>query len=510
MTTPSFTHNSATGSIETAALLDAIAPLATEGAVPETVSGITDDSRAVVPGGVFVAVRGCEADGHRFIAGAARAGAAVVVAEDFSGTALPSDVLRITVADSREALGLMASRFFGDPSDELSLVGVTGTNGKTTVATLLYNMARAMGLRAGLLSTVANIVDTESTAAEHTTPHPIALNGFLRRMAEAGCTFAAMEVSSHAADQHRIAGLSFAGGVFTNLTRDHLDYHRTVEAYLKAKKSFFDGLTPQAFALVNADDRNGAVMLQNCPARHFTYSVRTTADFKARMVEDRIDGMEVEFGGTPVDTRFAGEFNASNLAAVYGTSLLMGWPREKVLTALSALTPVAGRFEQFRSADGVTAIVDFAHTPDALANVLDTIADIAPRDAAVWCVFGAGGNRDAGKRPLMARTVCEKADVAVLTSDNPRHENPDDIIADMAAGIGSDSRARVVVQPDRAAAIAETIAAAKAGDIVLVAGKGHETEQIIGDTAIHFDDRLECRRALERRAAGGQPTTNLR
>ena len=227
-------------------------------------------------------------------------------------------------------------------------------------------------------------------------------------------------------------------------------------------------------------------------------------------MEDRIDGMEVEFGGTAVDTRFAGEFNASNLAAVYGTSLLMGWPREKVLTALSALTPVAGRFEQFRSADGVTAIVDFAHTPDALANVLDTIADIAPRDAAVWCVFGAGGNRDAGKRPLMARTVCEKADVAVLTSDNPRHENPDDIIADMAAGIGSDSRARVVVQPDRAAAIAETIAAAKAGDIVLVAGKGHETEQIIGDTAIHFDDRLECRRALERRAAGGQPTTNLR
>lgn len=478
-------------------------------AVDTEIKGITADSREVVPGGLFVAVRGVAVDGHRFIGKAIEAGASVIVAEELPAD-IPAHVETIIVRDSREALGRLASRFYGDPSDELTLVGVTGTNGKTTIATLLYELARMRGLKAGLISTVANIVDTDAVPAEHTTPDAVQLNRLLRRMVDAGCTFASMEVSSHAADQHRIAGLSFAGGVFTNLTRDHLDYHRTVEAYLKAKKSFFNGLTPQAFALVNADDRNGAVMLQNCPARHFTYSVRATADFKARMVEDRIDGMEVEFGGTPVDTRFAGEFNASNLAAVYGTSLLMGWPREKVLTALSALTPVAGRFEQFRSADGVTAIVDFAHTPDALANVLDTIADIAPRDAAVWCVFGAGGNRDAGKRPLMARTVCEKADVAVLTSDNPRHENPDDIIADMAAGIGSDSRARVVVQPDRAAAIAETIAAAKAGDIVLVAGKGHETEQIIGDTAIHFDDRLECRRALERRAAGGQPTTNLR
>lgn len=490
-------------------LLDALTAFEGQYDAETVVSMVTADSRQVAPGALFVAVDGVAVDGHRFIPSAVSAGASVIVAERIPD-GLPEGVTAIRVPDSREALGRLASRYYDDPSEALTLVGVTGTNGKTTTATLLYEMARLMGHKAGLISTVANIVDEKSVPAEHTTPDPVSLNRLLREMADAGCTFAAMEVSSHAADQHRIAGLSFAGGVFTNLTRDHLDYHRTVEAYLKAKKSFFDGLTPQAFALVNADDRNGAVMLQNCPARHFTYSVRATADFKARMVEDRIDGMEVEFGGTPVDTRFAGEFNASNLAAVYGTSLLMGWPREKVLTALSALTPVAGRFEQFRSADGVTAIVDFAHTPDALANVLDTIADIAPRDAAVWCVFGAGGNRDAGKRPLMARTVCEKADVAVLTSDNPRHENPDDIIADMAAGIGSDSRARVVVQPDRAAAIAETIAAAKAGDIVLVAGKGHETEQIIGDTAIHFDDRLECRRALERRAAGGQPTTNLR
>lgn len=482
-------------------LLDAIQVVDAKGSYPrEPLTCLTDDSRAVVPGGMFVAVRGVASDGHAYIPAALEHGARVVVAEELP-EALPQDnVLWVRVSDTREALGRLASRWYGDPSEELVLVGVTGTNGKTTIATLLYELARALGLHAGLLSTVANIVDGVATAADHTTPHPLKLNALLRRMVDAGCTFAAMEVSSHAAHQRRIAGLDFDGAIFTNLTRDHLDYHGTVEAYLQAKKSFFDGLDANAFALVNADDRNGAVMLQNThAARKAFYSVRSLADYSVRVVEDRLDGMLLEFDGTQMEVPFVGRFNASNLAAVYGAALLLGWDRERVLTAMSALVPVAGRFQPFRSADGVTAIVDFAHTPDALVNVLDTIAETAAEGAEVWCVCGAGGDRDRGKRPQMAQVADARCSHLVLTSDNPRSEDPRAIIDDMLAGLSAERRQAAAVIPDRHQAIAYAISHARPGDVVLVAGKGHETEQIVGTVAEHFDDREEVSRALRER-----------
>lgn len=457
---------------------------------------ITADSRQVVPGAMFVAVRGVEADGHKFIPAAIKAGAAAIVAEELPEE-LPEGVAGIKVSDSRMALGYLASRFYGDPSEELTLVGVTGTNGKTTIATLLYELARMCGKKAGLLSTVANIVDTDSVPADHTTPDPVLLNKLLRRMVDAGCTFAAMEVSSHAADQHRIAGLTFAGGIFTNLTRDHLDYHKTFEAYLKAKKSFFDMLPPTAFALSNADDRNGAVMMQNTPAgRKAYYSVRDMADFHVRLIEDRIDGMLLDFDGSQVETLFAGRFNASNLAAVYGAGILLGIPRADLLRYMSALRPVAGRFQHFTSAEGVTAIVDYAHTPDALVNVLDTINEVAPENARIITVCGAGGNRDHGKRPLMAKAAAERSHVLILTSDNPRDEDPEAIIDDMLAGLDTAQKENCTAITDRRKAIEHAANIARPGDIILIAGKGHETYQIIGKETIHFDDRQEICRAL--------------
>ncbi|MDE5661080.1 MAG: UDP-N-acetylmuramoyl-L-alanyl-D-glutamate--2,6-diaminopimelate ligase [Muribaculaceae bacterium] len=481
-------------------LLDSIVADSRRGTLPDdtVITAITADSRQVVPGALFVAVRGVEVDGHRFIGKAIEAGAAAVVAEELPDS-LPEGVAGIVVSESRVALGHLASRFYGDPSDELTLVGVTGTNGKTTIATLLYEMARMRGLKAGLLSTVANIIDTTSIPAEHTTPDAVMLNRLLRQMVDAGCTFASMEVSSHAADQHRIAGLTFAGGIFTNLTRDHLDYHKTFDAYLQAKKSFFDMLPPEAFALTNADDRNGEVMLQNTAARpRATYSVRDLADFRVRPVEERIDGMLLDFDGTQVETRFVGRFNASNLAAVYGAAILLGVPREDVLIYMSRLVPVAGRFQPFRSADGVTGIVDYAHTPDALINVLDTIRDVAG-DARVITVCGAGGNRDNGKRPLMARAAAERSDVVILTSDNPRNEDPVAILDEMAAGLDHSQRARTEIIVDRAEAIRHAVAIAPPGDVILLAGKGHETTQTIGDRVLHFDDREEISRELAAR-----------
>lgn len=462
------------------------------------ICSLTDDSRAVVPGSMFVAVRGVAADGHKYIPQAVAAGARAIVCEEWPAMLPPGNVTVICVADSRNALGHLASRFYGNPSDELILVGVTGTNGKTTIATLMYEMARMHGHKAGLLSTVANYIDTEVVPADHTTPGPVALNALLRRMVDAGCTFAAMEVSSHAAHQHRIAGLTFSGGIFTNLTRDHLDYHKTFEAYLRAKKSFFDALPDTAFALSNADDRNGAVMLQNTAARPAAfYSTRDDADFRVRVVEDRIDGMLLDFDGRQVETLFVGRFNASNLAAVYGASLLLGFDRDEVLVSISRLRPVAGRFQPFRAADGRTAIVDYAHTPDALVNVLDTLREVAPDGARIITVCGAGGNRDRGKRPLMARVAAERSDTLVLTSDNPRNEDPQAIIADMLEGLDDEARSRTEVVPDRAEAIAHAAALAQPGDIVLIAGKGHETYQIIGDTSYPFDDRLEIKKAFE-------------
>lgn len=484
----------------TDALLDALGNVQTYGRQPqEALTALTDDSRAVIPGSVFVAVRGVETDGHRYIPSAAHQGASVIIAEDIPANKT-DDVFFIKVSDSRKALALAASRWYGDPSEELSLVGVTGTNGKTTVATLLYETARLLGHKAGLLSTVANIIDGVSEPADHTTPHPLKLNALLRRMADAGCTFAAMEVSSHAADQSRICGLDFDGAVFTNLTRDHLDYHKTFDNYLHAKKSFFDALKPEAFALVNADDRNGAVMLQNTAARRKAYySVRTSADYCVKVIENRLDGMLLEFDGTAVEVPFVGRFNASNLAAVYGACLLSGCRRDTLLPALSALRPVAGRFQPFRSADGVTAIVDYAHTPDALINVLDTIDEAACKDAAIWCVVGAGGDRDRGKRPQMARAAYDRCHHLVLTSDNPRHEEPEAIADEMLAGLSAEEQRNTAVILDRRQAIAYAVDEAKPGDVVLVAGKGHETYQITGDRSEHFDDREEVTAALRRR-----------
>lgn len=477
-------------------LLDAVEILEMRGTpAPEArVTAVTADSRQVAPGAMFVAVRGVAVDGHKYIQAALNAGASVIVAEELPE--LPHGITGIRVADSRDALGRLASRYFGDPSEALTLVGVTGTNGKTTIATLLYEMAKMRGLKAGLISTVANIIDTESEPAEHTTPDPVLLNSLLRRMVDAGCTFASMEVSSHAADQHRIAGLTFAGGIFTNLTRDHLDYHKTFENYLKAKKSFFDMLPPEAFTLTNADDRNGAVMLQNTPAlRKKAYSVRGLADFRVKMVEDRLDGMLLDFDGTEVDTMFVGRFNASNLAAVYGAAILLGVPREEVLVMMSALRPVAGRFQPFRSDNGVTGIVDYAHTPDALVNVLDTLGEIVT-DGRIITVCGAGGNRDKGKRPIMAREAADRSDILILTSDNPRNEDPDAILADMAAGLNESQRSRTEIIADRREAIRHAVETAQPGDVILIAGKGHETYQIIGETEYHFDDREELQAAF--------------
>lgn len=458
------------------------------------ITGVTSDSREVSPGMLFVAVPGVAVDGHKYIPQAVAAGAAAVVCQ--YADAVPAGTPAFEVADSREALGRLASRFYGDPSDELKLVGVTGTNGKTTTATLLYEIARLRGHKAGLISTVANIVDTDSEPAEHTTPDPVKLNALLRRMADAGCSHVFMEVSSHAADQHRIAGLTFAGGIFTNLTRDHLDYHRTFDNYLRAKKSFFDGLGPDAFALSNADDRNGAVMLQNTAARKAFYSVCQPADFTVKLIEDRLDGMLIEIGGRQVETRFTGRFNASNLAAVYGAAVLLGATPDDAMVALSALRPVAGRFQTFRNTDGVTAIVDYAHTPDALENVLDTIAEIVDESVRVITVCGAGGDRDRGKRPMMARSAADRSDFVILTSDNPRSEDPAAIIAEMTAGLNAAQLERTECIVDRAEAIRRAAALARPGDVILVAGKGHETSQVIGTTEYFFDDRIEVCKAL--------------
>lgn len=479
-------------------LADICQALGVTAAAPEKeITGITADSRKVTDGALFVAVNGVDVDGHRFIPQALEKGAAAVICERIPDHASP-EVEWIKVNDSREALGLAASAYYRYPTDELTLVGVTGTNGKTTIATLLYHMARKAGMKAGLISTVENIIDEERIPSEHTTPDAVALNALLRRMADAGCRFAAMEVSSHAADQHRIAGLTFAGAIFTNITRDHLDYHKTFANYLAAKKSFFDGLGKDAFALTNADDRNGAVMLQNTGARRASYSLYGGADFNVKVLDDRLDGMLLEIDGKELETFFSGRFNASNLAAVYGACRLLGMPREDVLVAMSSLHPVAGRFQTFRSADGVTAIVDYAHTPDAIANVLDAITETDP-GARVTVVTGAGGNRDKGKRPLMAAAAIDRASRLVLTSDNPRHEQAMDIINDMLAGVPEDRRDDVTIEPDRARAISDTIASAESGDVILVAGKGHETYQIIGDTVNHFDDREHVSAALAER-----------
>lgn len=470
-----------------AQLLTAITIEEIRGPEDREITSLTADSRQAGDGSMFVAVCGVNVDGHDFIPSLPPNVGAVVC--ERLPQMMHSDVTYIRVSNSAVALGFLASEWYGNPSRRLELVGVTGTNGKTTTATLLYEMARLMGEKAGLLSTVVNYIDTTAVEAHQTTPDPITIQSLLAQMVEAGCTFAAMEVSSHAADQHRIAGLHFRGGIFTNLTRDHLDYHKSVEAYLKAKKSFFDTLPPTAFALTNIDDKVGRVMVQNTLAKVHTYSLRERADFTARIVEERLDGTEVKLNGHEVHTRFTGRFNVYNLTAVYAASRLMGWDGEDVLVAMSRLVPVAGRFQTFHSPSGYTAIVDYAHTPDAVVNVLQAIRDVIGDKGRVITVVGAGGNRDKGKRPIMAREAARLSDRVILTSDNPRFEEPEAILADMVAGLSEADLERTTVIVDRREAIAKACATAQADDVILIAGKGHEDYQDVKGVKHHFDDR---------------------
>lgn len=469
-------------------MIEDIKPLRCVGSPDVQVSGIEQDSRKVVPGTLFIAVRGTAADGHRFMDAAAGAGAVCIVCEELPAE-LHDGVTYVVAADTREALGHIASAWYGHPSSTLTLVGVTGTNGKTTVATLLYEMFRLQGEKAGLLSTVCNYVDGRPVASTHTTPDAISLNALLADMVKAGCRYAFMEVSSHSADQKRIAGLDFDGAIFTNLTRDHMDYHKTTEAYLKAKKSFFDSLGRKAFALVNADDRNGSVMVQNCKGTVHTYSLTSMADFKGKIIESRLDGTLMSVNGREVETLFVGRFNACNLLAVYGAAVLLGMDPDTALVRLSMLVPVSGRFQTLRSPSGLTAVIDYAHTPDAVTNVLNSIREVVRDKGRIITVVGAGGNRDAGKRPIMGAEAARLSDMVILTSDNPRFEEPDDIIAQMRAGIAPQMLKNVLSVTDRREAIRTALRFARPGDVVLVAGKGHEDYQEIKGVKHHFNDR---------------------
>ena len=473
-------------------LLQHIICLENSGNTGIEVTGIQFDSRKATQGTVFVATRGTATDGHDFIGMAIENGASAVICEAMPETQ-PENVTFIRVANSSDALGQMAAAWFGYPSSQLTLVGVTGTNGKTTIATLLYETFRALGYKTGLLSTVCNYIDTEAVEATHTTPDAIALNELLARMVQAGCKYAFMEVSSHAVDQRRIAGLDFDGGIFTNLTRDHIDYHLTFENYLKAKKRFFDDLSTDAFALTNADDKNGMVMLQNTKAQKHNYSLRGMADFKTRILEHSFEGMLLDMNDREVNVAFTGKFNASNLTAVFGASVLLGQDELEVLRILSSLHSVSGRFETLHAPQGFTAIVDYAHTPDALNNVISTINQILEGNGRLITVVGCGGNRDKGKRPMMAREAVDGSWKAILTSDNPRFEDPQEILNDMQAGLDVTQKSKSLTIADRREAIKTACAIAQKGDVVLVAGKGHEDYQIIQGVKHHFDDREEVR-----------------
>ena len=465
------------------------------GNLERDITGVQIDSRQVQPGNLFVAVKGTQADGHAFIPKAIENGAAAVLQSDPLPQDAPEGVTFVRVADTEEAVGRVATAFYGDPTSRLKLVGVTGTNGKTTIATLLYHLFRNLGHKCGLCSTVCNYIDGREVPTEHTTPDPITLNRLLGEMAEAGCEYAFMECSSHAIHQKRIGGLKFAGGIFTNLTRDHLDYHKTFENYRDAKKAFFDHLGADAFAITNADDKNGGVMVQNTAAAVRTYSTRSAADYKGRILEESIEGMLLDIDGTEVSVHFVGRFNVSNLLGVYGAALMLGVEKNEVLRQLSLLHPVNGRFEAIRSPKGFSAIVDYAHTPDALVNVLTAINDIR-RGGRIITVCGAGGNRDKGKRPIMAREAAERSDRVVITSDNPRFEEPEAIIADMMAGVPEELRPKVLCITDRREAIRAAAMMAEKGDIILVAGKGHEPYQDVKGVKHHFDDHEEIRKAF--------------
>ncbi len=469
-------------------LIASIQPLRVVGDIEIEITDLINDSRQAGKGALFVAVKGVAVDSHRFIADVVKAGASAIVCEDLPQT-LNEGVTYIQVKDSIIALAHLADEWFDHPSRALRLVGVTGTNGKTTTATLLYEMARLMGYKAGLLSTVKNIVDTVEYPAKQTTPDHLTLNRLLHEMVQAGCEYAFMEVSSHACVQRRIEGITFAGGIFTNLTRDHMDFHKTVDNYIAAKKMFFDALPKGAFALVNADDKVGEVMLQNTLASKYRYSLRTLTDFKARIVESRLDGTTLEINGNQLEVQFTGRFNAYNLLSVYGASILLGFDPQQVLVKMSLLVPVAGRFQTLRSPRGYTAVVDYAHTPDALVNVLDTIREVVGPSGCIITVCGCGGDRDAGKRPIMAREAAVRSDKIILTSDNPRTEDPDEILRQMEVGLPDDARPRTLTITDRRQAIRTACQLAQPGNVVLIAGKGHEDYQEIMGVKHHFDDR---------------------
>ena len=477
-------------------LLKNIVTISITGDAECDIKGVNIDSRKVADGHLFIAMRGTQVDGHKFIPKAEELGAAAILCEQ-----LPEEkkqgVTYVQVADTEDVVGQVATTFYGNPTSKLKLVGVTGTNGKTTIATLLYNMFRKMGHKCGLLSTVCNYVEGEAYPTDHTTPDPIELNELLGKMADAGCEYAFMECSSHAIAQKRIGGLTFAGGIFTNLTRDHLDYHKTLENYRDAKKKFFDDMPKNAFAITNADDKNGMVMVQNTKATVKTYSIRTMADFHAKIIECHFEGMYLEVNGKEVGVQFIGKFNVSNLLAVYGAAVMLGKDPEDVLVTLSTLKSVAGRLEPIRSEEGVTALVDYAHTPDALENVLNAIHEVMEgKSGKIITVCGAGGNRDKGKRPLMAQEAVKQSDRVIITSDNPRFEEPQDIINDMLAGLSAQQMKSVISIVDRREAIKTAVMMAEKGDVILIAGKGHEDYQDVKGTKHHFDDREEVRKAF--------------
>ena len=476
-------------------LIKACTPLEVVGNTEIDITGIELDSRRVVPGTMFVAMRGTQADGHQYIAKALELGASAIVCETLPEEK-KSGVTYVRYENTTDVVGWLATQYYGNPTRRMKLIGVTGTNGKTTIATTLYNIVRRMGIKAGLCSTVCNYIDGKAYPTECTTPDPITLNRLLGKMADEGCQYAFMEVSSHSVAQRRIGGLNFAGGIFTNLTRDHLDYHGTFENYRDAKKGFFDMLPRESFAITNADDRNGMFIVQNTKATIRTYSTRAAADYRAKILEESFEGMNLDFDGIETFVQFVGRFNVQNLLAVYGALRMMGITQQEALIEISAMKPVNGRFETIRSAKGVTAVIDYAHTPDALENVLQTINEVLNGRGQCWTVCGAGGNRDKGKRPLMAKAAARMSDRVIITSDNPRNEEPQDIINDMLAGLDSEDMQKTLSIVDRREAIRTACMMAQSGDVILIAGKGHEDYQIIKGVKHHFDDHEVVREAF--------------
>jgi UDP-N-acetylmuramoyl-L-alanyl-D-glutamate--2,6-diaminopimelate ligase len=479
-------------------ILEGIDVVSFSGDRQRSIEDIVFDSRYVRKNSLFIAVKGTNTDGHDYISSALKSGASAVICENLPPEPDKS-VCWIRTSDSAKALGQASSNYYNKPSASLKLVGVTGTNGKTTIATLLYRMFTGLGHKCGLFSTVCNYVVDRELSATHTTPDPVQLNRVMAEMRDAGCEYAFMEVSSHSADQQRIAGLEFAGGVFTNLTHDHLDYHKTFSNYLAAKKRWFDSLPANAFALVNADDKNGKVMLQNCRARHYTFSVRGMADYRCGIIEQSFEGMGLRMMGEEVWVRYIGDYNASNLLAVCAASELLGADRKEILTIMSGFSSVPGRLETMRSDDGITGIVDYAHTPDALMNVIGTLNRIRTGNMKLITVVGAGGDRDRTKRPKMAAISAEGSTKVILTSDNPRTEDPEKILDEMEQGITPGMKGRTLRITDRREAIRTAVMLAGPGDVILVAGKGHEPYQEINGVKHHFDDREELRKALSQK-----------